>query len=127
MNQRLQEQGIHLERLIYLTKEEFKFFKRLRDNFLKRAAKYFKEPRRAIKTGADRPLQRRLTRKQGLGLVKIGHEFKRIWKNREDMYFRWIRVGEYYKELKQEQTYEWQGKTAERIMKRAAYNKIIKY
>jgi hypothetical protein len=36
-------------------------------------------------------------------------------------------VGEYYKELKQEQDCEWQGKMAEKIMKSAAYNKIVNY
>jgi hypothetical protein len=125
----VQEQGIHpfLERLIYLTEEEFKIFKRLREEFLKKTGKITKHEELAEKEAHERPVEERSTREQGLKLARIGHEFQRIWKNREDDYFRWVRVGEYFKELKQEQTYEWQGKYAEKIKRSFAYNNIINY
>jgi len=103
------------------------FLKKLRGEFLKRAAKIWKKVKCEVKLVSERPAERRSRRKQRLEPRKVGHAFRRIWVNREDKYFRWIRVGEYFKELRQEQEYEWQGKIADKIMKKAAYNKIINY
>jgi len=44
LRRRVQAQGNHLRRLVYLTEEEFRFLKVLRFDFLKRAGYFFKKP-----------------------------------------------------------------------------------
>ena len=101
--QRLQEQGIHppLGKLIYLTKEEFEFFKRLRGRFLKRAAKFFKEVKEVRQDSPETSVeQRSLTIRDNACSAK-GFIYKRelISKN-------WERVKEYYREITSAERYE---------------------
>jgi len=124
--QRLQEQGIHLERLIYLTKEEFLFFKKLRGDFLRKAARFFKKPLGSKKERSQKPLKQRSYKQEG---NDHGFRYRNsgTWLGRETLRWQWIRAYEYDKEIRSEQRYERQGKLADRIMKDAAYNKMINY
>jgi hypothetical protein len=98
---RIQAHGIHLRRLVYLSKEEFKFLKLLRFNFLKKARRFFeKQPRTKF-----------LTKKQPLGcptnrdfLPRIDnnhisyYEPTNIVNTRDSLFWSWRRVKEFYRD-----------------------------
>lgn len=109
--------------MIYLTKEEFEFFKRLKEGFLKRAAKFFRKSTGSKKERSEKPVERQ----SGENNKEFEYRNSGAWKRRETLRWQWIRAYEYDKEMRSEQRYEWQGKVAEKIIKGAGYNKIINY
>ena len=101
--QRLQEQGIHppLEKLIYLTKEEFEFFKRLRGRFLKRAAKFFKEAKESRQESPEKFVEQRSLTVRDTACSAKGFIYRR-----ELLSKNWERVKEYYREMTEAERYE---------------------
>lgn len=99
------------------------FFRRLKERFLKRAAKFFKKSTEIKKECCERLVDGRLEE----GDEEFKYRNSEAWKGRETLRWQWIRAYEYDKELRFEQRYEWQGKLAQRIIKGAGYNKIINY
>ena len=101
--QRVKEQGIHpsLEKLIYLTEGEFKFFKVLREEFLKRAAKFLQKPQEVKKESTEKPVERRsLTRRDNIRPLN-GFIY-----GRDLLANNWHRVTEYYREITASERYE---------------------
>ena len=101
--QRLQAHGIHprVERLIYLTEEEFKFLKRLKVRFCKRASRFFPRPQKVKKEVSEKAIEgRSLTRGNNIKSTK-GFIYQK-----EAMCWRWQRVKEYYEELTAAERYE---------------------
>jgi hypothetical protein len=98
---RVQAQGIHLRRLVYLSDEEFKFLKLLRFDFLKRARRFFeKQPEAGI-----------VAKKQALGnsarddlLPRIDnhtscYEPTNMINTRDCLFWSWRRVKEYCRDF----------------------------
>ncbi len=102
-SQRVKEQGIHpsLGKLIYLTEGEFEFFKRLKEEFLKRAAKFLRKPKEDKKESSERLVERR-----SLTIEKDVNPIKGFIYQREAIYWRWQRVKEYYREQTASERYE---------------------
>jgi hypothetical protein len=98
---RVQAHGIHLRRLVYLSKEEFKFLRLLRKSFLKRTRQFFIKP----------PRTRFVTKKEASGYPTNGdlrsridnhtpcYEPTNIDATRNSLFWRWRRVKEYYRDF----------------------------
>ena len=90
-----------MEKLIYLTKEEFKFFKGLKEEFCKQAAKIFKKPQDGKKECPKKPVEGRSLTRRDKARSTNGFIYGRelIAKN-------WHRVTEYYQEITASERYE---------------------
>jgi hypothetical protein len=98
---RVQAQGIHLRRLVYLSEEEFRFLRLLRERFLRKAGRFFEK----------QPKARTVTKKQALGsptrddlLPKIDnhtscYEPTNMINTRDCLFWSWRRVKEYCRDF----------------------------
>lgn len=87
--------------MIYLTKDEFELFKRLKERFCKRSAKLFRKPRETRKEGCEKAVERR-----SLTIEKEVKPTEGFIYQKEAMCWRWQRVKEYYQELTAAERYE---------------------
>ena len=105
---RVQAQGIHLKRLVYLTEEEFKFLKLLRERFLKRTRRFFKKAPRANSVAKKQALQ--CPTKEDLKPRIDNHtpcyEPTNIMATRDSEFWSWMRVKEYDRYIFQEENME---------------------
>ena len=101
------------------------FFRRLKERFLKRTARFFKKPRKGGRERCEKPLEERSQKKAGRNGEGFRYENSGTWQGRETLRWQWIRAYEYDREVRFEQRYEWQGKVAEKIIRGVGYNKII--
>jgi len=82
------------------------FFKRLREEFLKRAAKYLRKPRESKKKSPERPVERRsLTKHDDMTQFEYESSHMIEW-TRESVRWSWLRVKEYYRQMSFEERYE---------------------
>ena len=88
--------------MIYLTKGEFEFFKRLKEEFVKRAAKFSKKLQEGKKESSERLVEQRSLTKKEL----IGQEITRPYRSLDSIYWSWKRVKEYYREMTSTDRYE---------------------
>ena len=102
---RVQAQGIHIERLVYLSKDEFEFLKLKRVEFLKKWG-YFGEGRTKEGLGGKNEAiggSRREDLKAGRGSRYTPcYEPTDILATRDSLYWSWRRVKEYYQELEED-------------------------
>ncbi len=87
--------------MIYLTKGKFEFFKRLKEEFVKRSAKFSRKLQESKKESIDRFIERR-----SLTIDKEIKPTKGFIYQKEAICWRWQRVKEYYEELTAEERYE---------------------
>jgi len=107
--QRLQAHDIHprVERLIYLTEEEFKFLKRLKVRFCKRASRFFPRPQKVKKEVSEKAVERRFQEKQENDWAKSRYKTSDIAERRKEaLYWSWQRVKEHYREMTIDERYE---------------------
>lgn len=97
----VKEHGIHLSKLIYLSKEEFKFLRHLRFCFLKRARSFFKKQPKAESSAKKQALQRPTTKDlaQGNGKIYPCYEATPMHYTRDSLFWGWRRVKEYFRDL----------------------------
>ena len=113
----VQEQGIHLRRLIYLTEEEFKLLELLKKRFLKRIGRFSKGsyskafPRKAFLKSPERKDLR-----QDNYIIPFLYEPTNIDYTRESLYWSWRRVKEYYENIFQEEGMNIKIQQARRLM-----------
>ena len=97
----MQAQGIHLRRLIYISKEEYKILRGLRDSCLKRWERFFGRRSKPRTNGKKKrvgwPTRRDLDGRYNK--ILPGYEASKIWDTRDSMMWKWRRVREYYKEF----------------------------
>ena len=99
---RVQAQGIHLSKLIYLSEKEFKYLKFLRAEFLKRTGNFFEEPPRTPQSGTKRETQKGSTKEGFKGLREgdgLYYEPTNIQATRDSLFWGWRRVKEYYRDI----------------------------
>jgi hypothetical protein len=126
-SQRVKEQGIHppLERLIYLTEKEFKFFKVLREKFLRKAGKFLKAEKSLKRVSPERPAEERSSTEEGYDKDRFEYETSEYWKGRETRHWQWVRVYEYFKEQFYEERYEKQLKVARNFINRHHIDRML--
>jgi len=98
---RVQAQGIHLRRLVYLTKEEFQFLRSLRERFLKRRRRFFEKPPRTRFVAKKQPLVCPTNNALLPGIDRCipCYEPANIDVTRDSLFWRWRRVKEYYRDF----------------------------
>ena len=98
----MQAQGIHLRRLIYISKEEYKRLRILRDSLVKRWSRFCrKRPRRRVIAKKERvgwPIRAELNGGNGRERYP-SYEATRIWATRDSMMWKWRMVREYYRDF----------------------------
>lgn len=96
---RLWAQGIHLTRLIYISREEFGFLKDLKKRFERSTGfrKYEEENRKVEKKSECQ--QKEIVEEK----VVRKYEASKIWATRNSLLWGWRRVNEYYRELRREE------------------------
>jgi len=88
--------------LIYLTKGEFEFFKVLKERFLKRAAKYSREPKEDKKESSEKQVELRSLTKRKV----LQQEIERPHRSQESIYWSWQRVKEHVRNMSYAERYE---------------------
>ena len=100
-NRRVQAQGIHLCRLVYLREEEFRFLEVKRLDFLERLGYFGEEGISGKKAGRKETL--RGSRDEGLGGGRgeygLSYESTNIDATRDSLFWSWRRVGEYWRDI----------------------------
>ena len=87
--------------MIYLTEGEFDYFKKLKESFCKRTAKYFQKPQIGKKEGSGKFVEcRSLTNEEDVNPTE-GFIYQK-----EAICWKWQRVKEYYREMTSEERYE---------------------
>jgi len=104
-NRRVQAQGIHLERLVFLSREEFEFLKVLRVDFLKRVGYFGEKPPKGRKGYKKEALRGSTSEdlKSGRGNYTPCYEPTNILATRDSLYWSWRRVSEYYRDFLDEE------------------------
>jgi len=100
--------------LIYLSKEEFKYIKVLKERFLKRAHGFFKKAPRARFVGKREALESLRSKDflPGNGNIFPCYESTNILQTRYSLFWSWRRVKRYYDELFEEENIQ---KNRERV------------
>ena len=98
---RVQAHGIHLSRLIYLSEEEFKFLKVLRENFLKKARGFFEKPPKTRAVAEKQPIVNPASKDfiGGIDNYALSYEPTNIVATRNCLFWSWRRVREYYRDF----------------------------
>ena len=98
---RVQAHGIHLRRLVYLSKEEFKFLRLLRVDFLKRLHRFFEKQPKAISVTKKQPLLSPTCEdlKPRIDNHTPCYEPTNIMATRDCLFWAWRRVKEYYRDF----------------------------
>ena len=101
--QTVKAHGIHpsLEKLIYLSEGEFKFFKGLRARFVKRAEKFLRKLQ-----GVKKESSKRIVERRSLTIEKDVRPLEGSVYQKESIYWRWQRVREYYRAITLTERYE---------------------
>ena len=98
---RVQAHGIHLCRLLYLSEEEFKFLKVLRENFLNKVRGFFEKPQK-IRTAAEKqPIVSLTTVDLSSGIDNHArcYEPTNMVTTRDALFWGWRRVNEYCRDF----------------------------
>ena len=98
---RVQAHGIHLSRLIYLSGEEFKFLKVLRENFLKKVRGFFEKPPKT-RVVAEKQLITVPTRgdlQSRIDNHTLCYEPTNMVTTRDALFWGWRRVNEYCRDF----------------------------
>jgi hypothetical protein len=101
---RVQAQGIHLEKLVYLSKEEFKFLKQKRVEFLKKWGQFGEEEPK-VGLGGKKEAIRGCIKEDLKGRIRNHtpcYEATNIHATRDSLIWSWRRVKEYYQDLEEE-------------------------
>lgn len=98
---RVQAHGIHLSRLLYLSEEEFKFLKVLRENFLKKARGFFEKPPKTRAVAEKQPTASPVSADLSSGIDNHTrcYEPTNILATRNCLFWSWRRVREYYRDF----------------------------
>jgi len=98
---RVQAHGIHLSRLIYLSEEEFKFLKVLRENFLKQVRGFFEKPLKTRVAAEKQPIVSPTTVDllSGIDNHTRCYEPTNILATRNSLFWSWRRVNEYCRDF----------------------------
>ena len=98
---RVQAHGIHLSRLIYLSKEEFKFLKVLRENFLKKVRGFFEKPPKTRVAARKHPVVSPVTVDLSSRIDNHTrcYEPTNMVTTRDALFWGWRRVNEYCRDF----------------------------
>ncbi len=98
---RVQAHGIHLSRLLYLSEEEFKFLKVLRENFLKKVRGFFKKSPKTKAVARKQPTAspKSADLLSGIDNHTRCYEPTNILATRNSLFWSWRRVREYYRDF----------------------------
>jgi len=107
---RVQAQGIHLCRLVYLSEEEFEFLELKRVEFLRRLSYFGERGSKGGKVGKKEALGGGERSGTGRGDLKTGrdrhtlcYEPTNISATRDSLYWSWRRVSEYWRDFSDEE------------------------
>ena len=98
---RVQAHGIHLFRLLYLSKEEFKFLKVLRENFLKKVRGFLEKPPKTKAVAGKQPIVSPATVDLSSRIDNHArcYEPTNILATRNSLFWSWRRVNEYCRDF----------------------------
>ena len=98
---RVQAHGIHLSRLLYLSEEEFKLLKVLRENFLKKVCGFFEKPPKTRAVTEEQPIAGSTSAdfSSGIDSYTRCYEPTNILATRNSLFWRWRRVKEYCRDF----------------------------